>query len=282
MTQEVLHARLTNNPLEYRSILTIPRNIKFGLEIEVENIDYNQISSLVKKNIGTNWIVKKDESLEINSSAEIATPVLYNDRKTWITLKKMGELLQKIKASYNKCSFQINFDGSLLPTTSAKLRFLKLFAMYEDIIFKFSMGEDINYRDSLYMYSSPIILALKDVLQMEDEELCIERFSNKKSYAIAFKTIEKDLIEFRTPNGTSNPILWQNYITLFYYLLTLSLNNKNNICEINEYIDRFSTIHLLETYKKIDEQKALDFSQLLFKKQTDQTYFMHQYLGLKK
>ena len=49
-------------------------------------------------------------------NAEINTPVLRNSKATWELLKRMGELLKKINASYDRCSFQVNFDGSLLPS----------------------------------------------------------------------------------------------------------------------------------------------------------------------
>ena len=53
----------------------------------------------------------------------------------------MGELLTKLNPNYNICSFQVNFDGKLLPSVEEKIRFLKLYAMYEDIVYKFSKGE---------------------------------------------------------------------------------------------------------------------------------------------
>ena len=43
---------------------------------------------------------------------------------------------------------KFNFDGDMLPSLKTRLRFLKLFAMYEDIIYRFSKGGDKHYRDS--------------------------------------------------------------------------------------------------------------------------------------
>ena len=98
-----------------------------------------------------------------------------------------------------------------------RARFLKLYAMYEDIIYRFSKGEDSEYRETLDMYAPPIILSLKGALQYDDEA-AIDIFSDNKRYGLVFKS-KQDLIEFRTPNAKSNPILRQNYITTFYYLL---------------------------------------------------------------
>lgn len=282
MTNDTLIAQLDNNPLMYRELLTIPQDINFGLEIELEKVKSDLVYQLVKKNLGDRWYVKDDKSLIEGYSAEIVSPVLQNQIHTWKLLKKLGELLKHLSPSYNNCSFQINFDGSLLPSVEDRVRFIKLFAVYEDIIYRFSKGDDEFYRDSLDTYASPIILALKDTLRYEDNETIIDRFSNNKRYGIMFKTNNIDLIEFRTPNGTNNPILWQNYITTFYYLLKLASSTKYNKKEIDKYIDEFVGIYLLESYEKLRQDKAILFSDLLFENKTDKIYFLHQYMRLGK
>ena len=272
---------LLHNPLEYRSILTIPKNINFGIELETDNVDMINVYNQVKSILGSNWGVNKDDSLTLQRSAEIVSPVLQNKKETWILIQKMGVLLEKINPDYNKCSFQVNFDGSLLPTEEDRLRFLKLYAMYEDIIYRFSKGEDENYRDSLETYAGPIILTLKGLVNLEPE-YAIDIFSNTKRYGIVFKTQKQDLIEFRTPNSTSNPILMQNYITTFYYLLKFATSNKYPKHEVDEYIDRYMKIYILESYEKCKEEKAIQFANMIFPKQIDKAYFLHQYFGKQK
>lgn len=274
-----LEMQLKNNPLSYRSILTIPSNINFGLELELENVDIRNVHKAVTTEIGNNWIIKVDDSLKKGNNAEIVSPVLQNKKQTWIILKKLGELLKKLNPTYENCSFQINFDGLLLPNLEERVRFIKLYAMYEDIIYRFSKGEDLHYRESLDIYASPIILALKGC-QGYGKEAIVDYFSDKKRYGINFKTNKKDLIEFRTPNATSNPILWQNYITLFYYLIKLSTSNKYNKKEVDKYIDDFFKTYILEAYEKENNEKALHLSNLAFKNKIDQLYFMHQYLSI--
>lgn len=271
---------LLHNPLEYRSILTIPRNINFGIELETDNVDMVNVYNQVKSVLGNNWNVNKDDSLTLQRNAEIVSPVLQNKQETWILIQKMGELLERINPDYNKCSFQVNFDGSLLPTEEDRLRFLKLYAMYEDIIYRFSKGEDEEYRDSLETYAGPIILTLKGLVK--DPRCAIEMFSNNKRYGIIFKTQKQDLIEFRTPNSTSNPILIQNYITTFYYLLKFVTSNKYPKHEVDEYIDRYMKIYILESYERCNEDKAIQFANMIFPKQIDKAYFLHQYLGKQK
>lgn len=278
MTDSTLDIKLRNIPLEYRSKLTIPSKVNFGLELELDKINYDEIYHLVRKQFGSNWRIKTDKSLTDGQNAEIVSPVLQNTKQTWILLKKLGGLLEQINPSYDNCSFQVNFDGKLLPGLEDKVRFLKLFAMYEDIIYRFSKGEDLEYRESLEIYASPIILALKGALSIGSAS-AVEMFSDNKRYGVVFKNGNRNLIEVRTPNATSNPILWQNYITTFYYLLKFSTSNKYNKREVDKYIDDFYKIYLLEGYELEKRDKALKFSNMLFTHSVDQIFFMHQYLG---
>lgn len=274
----VLNNQLINSPMEFRSKLTLPHKANFGLELELDKVDLLEVRELVGRNIGGDFSVKNDKSLTTGMNAEINTPVLRNSKATWELLKRMGELLKKINASYDRCSFQVNFDGSLLPSVEDRVKFLKIYAMYEDIVYRFSKGEDSTYRDSLEEYASPIILTLKGVLSINNDAV-VEMFSNQKRYGICFKSKNCDLIEFRTPNMTDNVCLWQNYVTFFYYLLNLVHSGKINMREVDEYISNYSRIYILENYEKEKEEKALQLSKKLFCNSTDRINFMHQYLG---
>lgn len=274
----VLESQLINSPMEFRSKLTLPYKANFGLELELDKVDLSEVRELVGRNIGGDFSVKNDKSLTTGMNAEINTPVLHNSKATWELLKRMGELLKKINASYDCCSFQVNFDGSLLPSVEDRVKFLKIYAMYEDIVYRFSKGEDLSYRDSLEEYASPIILTLKGVLSINNDAV-VEMFSNQKRYGICFKSRDCDLIEFRTPNMTDNVCLWQNYVTFFYYLLNLVHSGKINMREVDEYINSYSRIYILENYEKEKEEKALQLSKKLFCNSTDRINFMHQYLG---
>ena len=267
-------SELDRRPFVYREVLGIPKKVNFGLELELDKIDPDMVYKLVRKEFGSSWIVKEDKSLTKGENAEIVSPVLHNTKDTWVLLKKMGELLERLNPNYDKCSFQVNFDGSILPRVEDKVRFLKLYAMYEDIIYRFSKGEDSEYRSSLDMYAHPIILFIKGM----NPSIMVDFFSDNKRYGVIFKS-EKDLIEFRTPNMTSNPVLWQNYVTTFYYLLDFATSDKCDIKVLDEYIDKFYKSYVLEDYEREKEDKAIQFSKKIFYKGVDRINFMHQYSG---
>ena len=181
-----LDIKLENYPLIYRSKLSIPSYINFGLELELDKVDFNEVRELVKREVSGSFDVKVDKSLTKDMSAEIVTPVLRNNKDTWILLKKLGELLERLNPDYNLCSLQVNFDGKLLPRVEDRARFLKLYAMYEDIIYRFSLGEDDEFRDSIETYAYPIILMLKGINHHSDKNI-VSMFSNHKRYGISFK-----------------------------------------------------------------------------------------------
>lgn len=272
-------SELDRRPFIYREVLGIPKKVNFGLELELDKIDPDMVYKLVRKEFGSSWIVKEDKSLTKGENAEIVSPVLHNTKDTWILLKKMGELLERLNPNYDKCSFQVNFDGSILPRVEDKVRFLKLYAMYEDIVYRLSQGDRGSYRDSMEEYAAPIILYLKGGLSISNEAT-INLLSNQKRYGIAFKDKDgKDLIEFRSPNMSNNPIEWQNYINVFYYMLMAASKPKYDKSEVDRYIDHYYKCYILEDYEREKKEKAISFAKVILPGNTDKSNFFHQYMG---
>lgn len=282
MTTDNMQEILNNTPFLFRPQLTIPTDINFGLEIEIEDIDHDLVVKQVQEEFGPRFKVKKDVSLRKDYNAEIITPVLRNTKDTWIMLKKLGILIERLQPHYDNCSFQINYDASLLPTIDDKVRFLKLFAVYEDIIYRFSKGEDEYYRITLSEYAAPVIPVIKEYKDKSTDEYLVDEFTSIKGSGVNFKKRINDLIEFRTPNGTHNILLWQNYITTFYYLLKLATNPNIDKEALDKYIDDFNQLYVLDLYEIEDIEKALELSNMLFTNELDKRYFMKQYIGLQK
>lgn len=289
MRKNFLNDSIINNPMVYRDKLTIPSKVNFEIEIELEDTDKEKTFYLINKYIGSEWVIQNDSSL--SHGFEIASPILCNNKKTWILLKKLGLLLESLKPTFDNSSFQVSFDRNLLKNKENEIRFAKLFAVYEDIIYRFSKGEDELFRSSLDTYAAPTILCAKDsnhfAKHHDFNDYIVEKMENQKRYGYAFKTkrtanIHNDLIEFRSANSTTNTLLWQNYITTFYYLLMYATNSKCNEKELDEYIDKFNNISLLNYYEKLKTEKALEFADKIFSKRLDKIYFMEQYLGKDK
>ncbi len=191
-------------------------------------------------------------------------------------LENLSKCIERLKTINKRCSIQINYDASLLPTLEDKIRFAKLFAVYEDIVYRFSRGYDESLRASIDMYAYPTILHIKSYLKYPEEIINI--LSNQKRFGICFKDKEKKLIEMRTPNSTSDLRLWQNYITTFYYLIRYATHPKCDVRVLDEYIETFYKTYLLEFYNKENKEKAYTLAKKIFPNDIDQAYFMNQYL----
>lgn len=105
-------------------------------------------------------------------------------------------------------------------------------------------------------------------------------FSNQKRYGVAFKDKDsKDLIEFRSPNMTSNPIYWQNYINVFYYMLMTASKPKYDKSEVDRYVANFCKCYILEDYEREKKDKAIQFAKVMLPRNIDKSNFFHQYMG---
>ena len=71
----------------------------------------------------------------------------------------------------------------ILPWNEDKVRFLKLYAMYEDIIYRFSLGEDDSFREFIETYAYPIIWMMKSIKGHGNDSI-VDMFSKK--YGIVF------------------------------------------------------------------------------------------------
>ena len=60
----VITSNLKNQPFEYRKSLTLPKNINFGFELEMEGVNPERVLKLIK-NLEGNW--KIDSQLPVSS-----------------------------------------------------------------------------------------------------------------------------------------------------------------------------------------------------------------------
>lgn len=265
--------------ISYRKLLTIPNNIGFGLEIETENLDFDQMNKRIIKMLGEEWLIKQDLSLK-DYSLEIVSPVLYNKKETWEKLKKLSNTLKTFKAEFISSSFQVNFDIESF-TLEELIKFLKLYTAYEDVVLRFSRGYDKTLRESSKIYSHPIAEETYRNITNYTSTKVLEALEGKRK-SISFKLqrpkYKTQLIEFRSPNGTDEVRLWQNYITLFYYLLYYSKRKDYDEAKIENYFEKAFVRRNIESiveYEKID--KAHELANLIFTNEEDKDFFVKQY-----
>lgn len=278
----------------YRSILNFKKSILFGLEIELETIHYQSIKDIVIHGINSTWEIKREGPTQYG--IEVVSPPLKNENETWRLLLKLSEILQLLNPTFGYASFQVNLDNFM--EKDKIVPFLHFFATYEDIIFRFSKGKDNHLRDNINAYASPIIPDLTTRLRGRKDKIVKYHFQNKKEYAINLKTNEYkklmtnqipfyyeeqlntpiSIIEFRTPNGTDNAVLWQNYINTFYFIMAY-VNSDSFDSERFKNSWQSQRVYQIDSYEVLNMEKAIAFANLIFEEDIDKIYFLKQYIG---
>lgn len=279
--------------LQVRSQLGFEQYITFGLELEFENAIRKQIDKQLKEAFSNdNWKTKHDGSLK--NGAEISSPILRDTTINWKNLIKVCSIVEPL------ASIDINSGGhihvgtqTLGDNSQSWLNFIKIWSVYENIIFRFAYGNFLTARPNILCYAEPMAKDFwNDYKSLKDNhsslESIISTISHQRCQAVNFKNVSKkncndfytnNTIEFRCPNGSLDPAIWQNNVNLFVNILlySKSSNYDDNVIQnrrnINE--DKFSD---LKWYNEIYLQQALEFCDLIFSNNFDKVYFLRQYL----
>ena len=284
--------------IEYRDVLKVDRTIPFGTEMEFEHSDRESIEKDIYNTYFETGIFEVKDEISVDEGGEINTPVLYNNKATWKDLKLVSDILSKYSKEGDKASFQVHVCSKVFEDNlQYLLNFLKLWEAYENVIYRFLYGEYCCERPKIRTYAEPIAENCKKLLNREYDDiyhlltkLCPTRhlainFCNVKD----FKTyLTKNTIECRVPNGSLNPIIWQNNINLVVSLIEYSkskdFNNEiiNNRIFINEEIynsfkDSYNVLLDFDKYNLIYRDQAFELADLIFNNNLDKINFLRQY-----
>lgn len=285
--QELL-SEIENFFLIYRDKLNLDPKLIFGLEIEWEGNNVLIIRDYLKEN-ASKWIYDTDGSL--NSGGEIKSPRLTDNPKTWIDLKGVCSCLKDINAYIDeKAGAHIHFGANIFgENLDAFLTFLKAYAVFENIFFCFYYGEFLRHRNTKYTWNQKIALDIRDnykviktIEHINSEKIFLRNDRNQslnfQNLRFGDKSVDKNTIELRIPNGTIEEVIWQNNVNTFakFILKTISPNFDR------EYIEKLfldiSEVNINRIfYNEICLRKSLDFVDLIFDNDLDKFYFLRQY-----
>ena len=293
--------------LEYRSILNISSDITFGLEIELEDFKGNvydlwPFEKEIYNIIGNmNWTIKND--ITLYRGRELATEIYTDTKKTWSDIEKVCKFSGNYLEVGNRCAGHVNIGSQILGNNTLYwYRFLKLWSIYENVIYRFGYGEYLSYFPFMEKSSKPVGNILLD--RMEYNQSNINEETRKficnafpkdilpdflKKNGISFvkmlgnldydKFQEDCVLEIRSPLSTLDYVIWQNYVNFFVHLLLYCKNDnfdddildrrKINIINIVGNIDCYDYIYL---------EQALELSDMIFDNNLDKIYFLKQYL----
>ena len=155
--------------LSLRSRIGIDNDISFGLEIEFEEANKDMISEeLDMKFASGSWSMVRDDSL--SNGAEINSPVLEDNSKTWIDLSCVCDIVNRYAYVMDNTSGHIHIGTQILGNNAKYWRnFALLWATYENVIFRFLYGEFVSPRSRIDEYAKPVSLDFIDNLdRIED------------------------------------------------------------------------------------------------------------------
>lgn len=283
---------IENYYLELRNRLGFDNYITFGLELEFENAMRGRIENKLRKmSLSSTWQLKGDGSLD--DGAEINSPILKDTSVSWNNLKKVCSVVNANATIGSHSGGHIHVGTQVIGgKTESWLNFIKLWSVYENIIYRFVYGDFLTARPSMNRYAEPMTkdfwkdyqkLKEYDQLNMRD---IISKISHQRYQAVNFNNVSdfnnmanKNTIEFRCPNATIDPTIWQNNINLFVNMLLYSKSTRynddiiQNRRNINE--DKYSK---LSWYGEIYLQQTLELCDMLFTNNFDKVYFLRQYL----
>lgn len=294
---------MKNYYLSLRNKLEFSDQTTFGIELEFEYADLQQIDKNIKKTkLRKSWYLHTDQSLK--KGGEVSSPILKNSEETWLDILNMCNCINQNALIMDHSAGHIHIGAQEINNSvDSWLQFIKLWATYENVIFRFLYGEYLTARSSLNTYASPLrnnfkyyckLLTTKNNYEKQNNvsyneynfinKQILSSIDHKRNQAVNFNHLNtlgqseiNNTIEFRCPNGTLNPVVWQNNINMLVHLLDYSNNTAFNM-DIVEARERMNEQNLFLDYNLVYLNQALEFVDLIFENNLDKIYFLKQYL----
>lgn len=290
---DVLHL-INQYYLEFRQKLGFSEKVTYGFELEFEYSNNKKImKTLHTLDLDYRWYISHDKSL--TKGGEIASPVLTNRKKDWDELKQVCEAIKQSAQISTNASSHIHIGTQVFGREKLTWRnFLLLWATYENIIFRFTAGEYINPRAGVSTYANAVSTNFMNTynsfnwknnltLSHLKKSLGYRGFNFDRYQAVnlsnafnRFYEYDNNTIEFRSPNGTLEPIVLQNNLN---FILSLIKYCKSKNFDEDTILKRHQiTTYKTYLYSNIYLEQALELADLIFKRNIDKIYFLRQYL----
>ncbi len=281
--------------------------IKFGIEIEFTNIEIEKIKSLPPQ-----WKVVSDFSViqkmgDIYLGGEVVSPIL--DNSSFLQITDVCNYLKDLGASVNmKTGSHVHFGTTTLGRDIKNYkRLLKLWTVFENVIYDFSKHNDTNIRNGIYKYACPYTRnysLIKRAILSSDElsKMIVDLYYIEEKFGLNLiplfkftKSIDLDLffsvisnfdlerklekgfdnsntIEFRSLNGTLDDSIWYNSITFFSRLIDYVVSEIYD----EEKIDRMFLANLQNNYFSSNFDDVCLLANLIFNVEEEKILFLNQ------
>lgn len=276
--------------MELRENLGLSNDITFGLEIEFEESNNVEIEKWLEVNHLTSWYLHDDVSLK--RGGEVTSSILYDKKETYEELNTVCSIIKKQAKSFNNAGGHIHIGSQIINKDSkVLLNLLKLWAVYENIIFRFSYGEYLTGRRNIDHYAKVMHEEFIKVYEKYKEsdisflELIKVLQANTKYQALNFNNVKQEdfdygnTLEVRCPNATLNSVIWQNNVNFFTKLFTYAKSLDFDYDKLDRrYNINKDNYNLYSMYNEIYLRQALELCDLIFNNNLDKVYFLRQYI----
>ena len=275
---------------ELRDNLGLAEDLTFGLELEFEHSKRAIIEELIIPTY-KGWTVKGDCTLD--EGTEITSPILKDRKEAWQDLNNICQIVQNYGSIDENSGGHIHIGAHIFDNDYQKwLNFITMWATYENIIFRFSYGKYLNGRKDLNKFARAIAEKYYCFLTNEEElqNKTPEQLKNKVNYgkysavnlnkvASFTKVVTNSTIEFRSPNGSLDAIIWQNNVNLFAKLLMYCKSDQYNDEIVQRRLQKVKDNYQeIELYNEIYLEQAIELCDLIFTSNRDKIDFLEQYL----
>lgn len=292
-----LYRYLENYRIRYRKKLNIPIENSFGVEIEFDKIPLIFVSDITYDYEEYQyWSAHADNSVSdyqngILIGGEISSDILHDTEEDWHLLSNMFYYLKNLGAkATDKTSFHIHVGAQIFKEDLKYLkRFIKVWCVFEDIIFRFGYGKNEEYRPQIMEFAPPIAPLYYNYYQKNSKLFdwfeTTKMFDFGKKRAVNFKNYHylsseeevNNTIEIRCANGTMQSYIAQNNVNFFLKLMLYVTSDRYDEKLIDSLFHSMK-VKKIEEYSVLDIKKAMLLSDLIFINSLDKLNFLKQYV----
>lgn len=283
--------------IPYRKTLDLPKNVTFGLEVEFKMDPFNdsyKSNFIDEDNAALTFMMELgydynyDVMCEVNNHIELVSPVLTDSAKTWEELDNILTFIKNNDGYYSgMCGAHVHVGKNILNNNDAWINFFKLWYIFEDDIFRFTNGENYKLRENGDYKAAKIDNVCKNIIKDYNmrKDIDISYLASNKLVAVNFPSPLRcddfsnllktngdpkannilNTVEFRSPNGTINPVIWQENVNFFTKFM-LSCTNENLDTEKLDYL-----------YNNKFLANVDDLVSFVFEDEFDKKCFLRQY-----
>ena len=294
---EWLFIKLLNYQMRYRKNLGISPNMSFGLEIEFSHVKLKDVAATFTQDANLPfWCVHEDKSCEelIDGEVlggEVSTDIMHDLPLDWDKLSKAIALLKKLKAKTNhQTGLHVHVGSQIFKEDIENVcRFVKIWCVFEHVIFKFGYGNTRFPRPNILFFAQPIATATKLKCKYDAnyfKKIRVPQALNyDKKWAVNFSNYQalcqeeepNNTIEIRCANGTLNKSLIQNTVNFYLKLMEYVVSPNYDEDLINHLFNQLK-LKDLDEYSKLYIDDALLLADLIFNNPKDKINFLKQYV----